>query len=168
MAGLPDALDRIGKLIRLATNNPNEQEAMRAALQACKLLVQHRCDISLPHAKPKGTSFDDVMDKMRETQRRYEQDFAARERKRHDAVRQAQQDFYERVQRDREETERRRQAERERERDERAQEWAEEMKKRAKKPAQGHAWDPHTMRCQRCGVTQIAFQQLGGNMPCYG
>jgi uncharacterized protein DUF2786 len=47
-------LDRILKLIRLATNNPSDEEARAAALKAVQLMVEHRVFLSLeaPPAAP--------------------------------------------------------------------------------------------------------------------
>jgi hypothetical protein len=41
-------VDRIEKLLRLATNNPNEEEARSAALSAAKLIVAHQFVIGRP------------------------------------------------------------------------------------------------------------------------
>lgn len=41
-------LDRVGKLMRLALNNPNEQEALRAALACLKLMDAHKMVVTLP------------------------------------------------------------------------------------------------------------------------
>lgn len=41
------ALDRIVKLVRLAANNPNEHEAMRAALRACRMMVEHQVSMRI-------------------------------------------------------------------------------------------------------------------------
>lgn len=48
----PDAkvLDRVQKLLRLATNNPDEEEARTAALQAVKLIVEQGLIASAPGA----------------------------------------------------------------------------------------------------------------------
>lgn len=45
---LDPRLDKIRKLIALATNNPNEEEARSAALKAIQLMVEHDVDITLP------------------------------------------------------------------------------------------------------------------------
>jgi hypothetical protein len=41
------ALDRIVKLVRLAANNPNEEEARSAALRACQMMVEHKVTLRL-------------------------------------------------------------------------------------------------------------------------
>lgn len=51
-------LDRIDKLIALATNNPNEEEARTAAMQAVKLIREHSCSIALAaHEQPRAPSY---------------------------------------------------------------------------------------------------------------
>lgn len=45
-------LDRIQKLVRLATNNPNTSEAHAAALKAVRLIVEHHIVLSVPGAPP--------------------------------------------------------------------------------------------------------------------
>jgi hypothetical protein len=50
--GVPDILDKIQKLVRLATNNPNASEAHAAALKAVRLIVDYRIRLTLPGAPP--------------------------------------------------------------------------------------------------------------------
>lgn len=59
------ALARIEKLLRLATNNPNEHEARSAAMQCCKLMGELRVleRVSLAGSLPSSTasSIEDLM-----------------------------------------------------------------------------------------------------------
>lgn len=43
-----DAVERIIKLVRLAGNNPNDEEARTAALMACRLMVEHEVLVRAP------------------------------------------------------------------------------------------------------------------------
>lgn len=45
-----EAIDRIGKLLKLATNNPNEAEARSAAFQAVTLIAKHGLVVGRPVA----------------------------------------------------------------------------------------------------------------------
>lgn len=45
---MTDTVDIIHKLLKLATNNPNEQEAHSAALRAARLIEQHAIVLTLP------------------------------------------------------------------------------------------------------------------------
>lgn len=76
-------LDRITKLLRLATNNPSEEEARTAALQAAKLIVEHKFVIgreapraTAPSPSPRPPSNADIVELLRRqaeaTRRQYE------------------------------------------------------------------------------------------------
>jgi hypothetical protein len=154
MAGSPNhPIHLIGKLIRLATNNPNEQEAAAAALKACKLMIQHKAVITLPGESLPNNPWGDLH-RAQEAQRHYNAQYAAQRGR----------EVYERMRKEKEQEAQRKVKEAE----ERAQQWADEMKSRAKKPAQSHAFHPQTMRCKNCGVTAADFHRMGGNLPCYG
>lgn len=56
-------LDRIDKLIRLATNNPSAEEARTAAVQACKLIIDNKVPIG------GGASNSDAEWKLEEAER---------------------------------------------------------------------------------------------------
>lgn len=50
------ALDRIVKLVRLAANNPSEEEARTAAVTACRMMVKHEVALRIgsPQALRQG------------------------------------------------------------------------------------------------------------------
>lgn len=65
-------LDRIQKLMRLATNNPNEQEASCAAVQAVKLIVEYQFEfvksIPPPEQPVAKQPVDDILAALRRHQ----------------------------------------------------------------------------------------------------
>lgn len=65
-------IDRIQKLLRLATNNPNDAEARSAALAAAKLIMEHKCVLTLPVVlgNPHASPIDDTLRKYREDAQR--------------------------------------------------------------------------------------------------
>ncbi len=136
MAG--NTLDLVQKLIRLATNNPNEQEAMRAALKACRLVVEHKVVLSLGGAPerpsgpaPRAWSRSQVWE----------------------AMKQREADLRRRVQEEQARWDEERKA-------------AEAETLRQKWDAGGtigqHSWSPLNMLCIKCGMSIQAYQLGGG------
>lgn len=50
--GVADVLDLIQKFLRLATSNPEENEARNSAVKAAKLIMEHKVVLSLPGQAP--------------------------------------------------------------------------------------------------------------------
>ncbi len=60
-------IERINKLVALAQSS-NENEARNAAVQACKLMVQHKVVLAIPSAPPPAQTYRNVRTNERPTQ----------------------------------------------------------------------------------------------------
>lgn len=56
---MANILDRIEKLVALALNNPNEEEARSAALKALQMMREHKATITMPRPQPAYLPFPD-------------------------------------------------------------------------------------------------------------
>jgi hypothetical protein len=53
-----EALDRVQKLLQLATKNPSVEEARSAAVKACELIVAHRLIVAVTPQPTAPTTFN--------------------------------------------------------------------------------------------------------------